>query len=130
MDTLVDNCRALSSVAGFPVQVTGNAKNISFGARRAREVRYCLREITANVIKHGHTEDPVTITVSQHQGGVYIGIENSLSRQRVPNIYSTGSGLDILSDRMERVNGRFDYTTDGTRWCSALILFDEDNEKR
>lgn len=76
----------------------------------------CIREASANVIRHGDDSKPVILTVNADQDYISLAVINTIDHEKHKIFPSSGLGLVGIRERVEAVGGSVNSTEAGGRW--------------
>lgn len=78
-----------------------------------------LRELGANVVRHGDPADPVRVTLNANRDRLNLMVSNRI-RAVNPELPTSGTGLNGLRERLERVGGTMATQSDAGQWIAVV----------
>lgn len=76
----------------------------------------CIREASANVVRHGSDEKPVMITISADHEQISLAFINTIDQERHSIFPASGLGLIGIRERIEAIGGSLTSQQVGERW--------------
>ena len=101
--------------AGYTVsyQAVGDAE---CGRLQATTLSRVAREMTSNIVRHGDSNEPVTITLVQDTKQVRLVMANKVRRGGSRGFPSSGMGLLGMRERLEMIDGSLSTLEDDGAW--------------
>lgn len=116
--------------AGFSVSYH-IANNVSFTRAQTLILSRVVREIAANIIRHGDPSKPATLTVSQNENRIQLLSTNTIIDSRATTLPSSGAGLLNMRERLETLGGTLTTSTEDGEWIiSATVPLSIAEEQR
>lgn len=81
-----------------------------------------LREIGANIIRHGDPATPATLTISQNQDCIRILSTNAVSENLNGALPSSGMGILSMRERLEAFGGTLTTSIEDGAWIISAIV--------
>lgn len=82
----------------------------------------CIREASANVIRHASDQKPVMITISADQEQISLAFINTIDAERHSIFPTSGLGLIGIRERIEAIGGSITSQEVGERWLLNFSL--------
>lgn len=116
--------------AGFSVSYH-IANNVSLTRAQTLILSRVVREIAANIIRHGDPSKPATLTVSQNENRIQLLSTNTIIDSRATTLPSSGAGLLNMRERLETLGGTLTTSTEDGEWIiSATVPLSIAEEQR
>lgn len=81
-----------------------------------------LREIGANIIRHGDPATPATLTISQNQDCIRILSTNAVSENLNGALPSSGMGILSMRERLEAFGGTLTTSIEDGAWIISAVV--------
>ena len=81
-----------------------------------------LREIGANIIRHGNPATPATLTISQNQDCIRILSTNAVSENLNGALPSSGMGILSMRERLEALGGTLTTSIEDGAWIISAVV--------
>ena len=81
-----------------------------------------LREIGANIIRHGDPATPATLTISQNQDCTRILSTNAVSENLNGALPSSGMGILSMRERLEALGGTLTTSIEDGAWIISAVV--------
>jgi signal transduction histidine kinase len=81
-----------------------------------------LREIGANIIRHGDPATPATLTISQNQDCIRILSTNAISDNLNGALPSSGMGILSMRERLETLGGTLTTSIEDGAWIISAVV--------
>ena len=116
--------------AGFAVNYH-IADNVSLTRAQTLILSRVVREIAANIIRHGDPSKPATLTVSQNENRIQLLSTNTIIDSRTTTLPSSGAGLLNMRERLETLGGTLTTSAEDGEWIiSATVPLSIAEEQR
>ena len=116
--------------AGFAVNYH-IADNVSLTRAQTLILSRVVREIAANIIRHGDPSKPATLTVSQNENRIQLLSTNTIIDSRTTTLPSSGAGLLNMRERLETLGGTLTTSAEDGEWIiSATVPLSTTKEQR
>lgn len=107
---------------GFTVQAPVDSTELQLGAERLLVLREVLVEIATNILKYAKPRSQVTIGISEVDGYTLISFENIISSEDMGSDFSTGLGLQMMSQSLRGIGGASCVAASDTTWRLKVKL--------
>lgn len=82
----------------------------------------CVREASANAVRHGSTEKPIILTINADQTRVSVAFVNTIDETKELLFPSSGLGLMGIRERLDAIGGSVSTSSGSGRWLLTFWL--------
>lgn len=107
--------------AGFQIECH-IADNVNLNRGQISILSRVLREMAANIIRHGDPNKPASLFISQNQQHVRLLSTNSVRESRTSPLPSSGMGVLGMQERLAALDGTLTTSNEDGTWLVSAII--------
>ena len=107
--------------AGFQIECH-IANNVNLNRGQISILSRVLREMAANIIRHGDPNKPASFFISQNQQHVRLLSTNSVRESRTSPLPSSGMGVLGMQERLAALDGTLTTSNEDGTWLVSAII--------
>lgn len=107
------------------------AEDVNLSRGQTSILSRVLREMAANIIRHGDPTKPASLLISRNQDYIQLLAANSVRENRATPLPSSGMGMLSMQERLSALDGTLTTSQEDETWLvSAIIPLSSVNDKR
>jgi len=107
--------------AGFQIECH-IASNVNLNRGQISILSRVLREMAANIIRHGDPKKPASLYISQNQQHIRLLSANSVRESRTAPLPSSGMGVLGMQERLAALDGTLTTSNEDGTWLVSAII--------
>ena len=107
--------------AGFQIECH-IADNVNLSRGQISILSRVLREMAANIIRHGDPKKPASLFISQNQQHIQLLSANSVRESRTAPLPSSGMGVLGMQERLAALGGTLTASNEDGTWLVSAII--------
>jgi len=107
--------------AGFQVDCHV-AENVTLSRGQTSILSRVLREVAANIIRHGDPTKPASLLISRNQEHIQLLAANSVRESRATPLPSSGMGMLSMQERLSALDGTLTTSNEDGTWLVSAIV--------
>ena len=107
--------------AGFQIECH-ISDNVNLSRGQISILSRVLREMAANIIRHGDPKKPASLFISQNQQHIQLLSANSVRESRTAPLPSSGMGVLGMQERLAALDGTLTASNEDGTWLVSAII--------